>query len=86
MGIVNPCESNSTSCILHCIGDVSESGEVSYGWRFDPGGWRGPSANETRIYNDKEGRKVKTFSCEVRNEFSVEQSDPVRNLFYEEGM
>ena len=84
-----PCDSNSTSCVVECHGNFTESGPVTYLWKRDDGAWMesesGVNSNRLIVSRDKD-RSVKTFTCEVKNEFSREQSDPGRNYLYHEGM
>ena len=81
-----PCDSNSTSCVVECHGNFTESGPVTYLWKRDDGAWMesesGANSNRLTVTKDKDW-KVKTFSCEVRNEISRKQSDPLPNLLYE---
>ena len=87
-----PCDSNSTSCEVHCLplrGDITESGPVTYLWKKDEGEWMvsdsGPNSNRLIVTRDKDG-KVKTLTCEVKNVFSMERSNPGPNYLYHEGM
>ena len=94
---VAPCNSNSSSCKLHCLGDISESGEVHYRWKFDDKWtppkpnearriyndkeWTGPDAREATIHSDEAGRRVRLISCEIKNLFSSERSS-IFNMLY----
>ena len=84
-----PCDSNSTSCEVDCYGDVTESGPVTYLWKKDEGEWMvsdsGPNSKRLIVTKDEDG-KVKTLTCEVKNVFSMEQSNPGTNHLYHEGM
>ncbi|XP_022604371.1 titin-like [Seriola dumerili] len=70
------------NCTLTCDGDTSEAGPVTYSWREGDGEWI-PGAKDKSIKNDVETRKVKTFSCQMKNPLGVEESKPHLNPFFQ---
>ena len=65
---------------------LRDLGPVTYRWKKDEGEWMdsdsGQDYGPLNITNDKEGKKVKQFFCEVKNMFSVKQSRAMDNPFY----
>ncbi|XP_071336022.1 lymphocyte function-associated antigen 3-like [Trachinotus anak] len=77
------CSTASDSCTLSCgNGDSSGAGPVTYSWKKDDGQWVQEGKNKSIIYNE-ETKRIKTFSCQMKNPVSVEQSDPHQNPFFQ---
>ncbi|XP_047459474.1 uncharacterized protein LOC125019015 [Mugil cephalus] len=77
------CCSSSSSCGLWCYGEIKESGPVTFYWRKDDGEWK-ESEQVMNITNDEETKKVKTFSCRMKNPVSEKESESEQNPFWRE--
>ncbi|XP_071336017.1 cell adhesion molecule CEACAM1-like [Trachinotus anak] len=76
------CSTASDSCTLSCDGDTTGAGPVTYSWKKD-GQWVQEEKDKT-IMNNEETKRIKTFSCQMKNPVSVEESDPHQNPFFQE--
>ncbi|XP_018516294.1 uncharacterized protein LOC108872876 [Lates calcarifer] len=71
------------SCSLACHGETKDAGTVTYSWKEDDGEWK--EGKESRdIMNDPVIRKIRTFSCRMKNAISVNESEPHENPFFQE--
>ncbi|XP_047458584.1 uncharacterized protein LOC125018607 [Mugil cephalus] len=77
------CDSSSSNCSLSCDGEIKESEPVTFSWRKDDGEWK-ESKQVLKITNDEETKKVKTFSCKMKNPVSEKESKPEKNPFHPE--
>ncbi|XP_023259931.1 lymphocyte function-associated antigen 3-like [Seriola lalandi dorsalis] len=76
------CSPALLNCTMTCDGDTSEAGPVTYSWREGDGDWI-PGEKDRDIKNDEETKKVKTFSCQMKNPVSEEESEPQDNPFFQ---
>uniref|UniRef100_A0A4W6FW91 Ig-like domain-containing protein n=1 Tax=Lates calcarifer TaxID=8187 RepID=A0A4W6FW91_LATCA len=77
------CNKDAESCSLACVGETKDAGTVTYSWREDDGEWK--EGKESRdIMNDPVIRKIRTFSCRLKNAISVNESEPHENPFFQE--
>ncbi|XP_040905529.1 LOW QUALITY PROTEIN: natural killer cell receptor 2B4-like [Toxotes jaculatrix] len=79
------CASDSKSCDLICNGDTTGTEPVTYSWKTGDGGWITGGKIMT-IKNDEETRGIETFSCQMKNPVSEEDSDPYKNPFFQRGL
>ncbi|XP_056157386.1 CD48 antigen-like isoform X2 [Lampris incognitus] len=81
--VVQPlvCTSTSSSCTLSCNGVITGAGSVTYSWKENGGQWE-VSEQQKNISNTDETRTIESFSCQLRNGVSVEESEPCRNPFF----
>ncbi|XP_056157385.1 CD48 antigen-like isoform X1 [Lampris incognitus] len=84
--VVQPlvCTSTSSSCTLSCNGVITGAGSVTYSWKENGGQWE-VSEQQKNISNTDETRTIESFSCQLRNGVSVEESEPCRNPFFVSG-
>ncbi|XP_056251692.1 uncharacterized protein LOC130181473 [Seriola aureovittata] len=75
------CSPALDNCTLTCDGDTSGAEPVTYSWREGEGEWI-PGGKNKNIKND-ETKKVKTFSCQMKNPVRVEESKPHLNPFFQ---
>ncbi|XP_023259930.1 uncharacterized protein LOC111653557 [Seriola lalandi dorsalis] len=75
------CSPALDNCTLTCDGDTSGAEPVTYSWREGDGEWI-PGGKNKSIKND-ETKKVKTFSCQMKNPVRVEESKPHLNPFFQ---
>ncbi|GLD73781.1 uncharacterized protein AKAME5_002510600 [Lates japonicus] len=76
------CSQISVSCSLTCDGDTKDAGTVTYSWREDDGEWKQGERDKT-IENNEEIKKVKIFSCQMKNAISINESEPHNNLLFQ---
>lgn len=77
------CSSASEECKVECVGDVSKAGPVEYFWKKDEGEWEKSKENTMKIKKDEETKRVETFSCRIKNQFSEKDSKALDNPFWE---
>uniref|UniRef100_A0A3B4TN21 Ig-like domain-containing protein n=1 Tax=Seriola dumerili TaxID=41447 RepID=A0A3B4TN21_SERDU len=75
------CSPALDNCILTCGGDTSEAGPVTYSWREGDGGWI-QGEKDKSIKNDDETKRVKTFSCQMKNPLGVEDRYTISNKWW----
>ncbi|XP_070834215.1 uncharacterized protein [Chaetodon trifascialis] len=77
------CNPTSVNCTLRCDGDTSKAEPVTYSWKEDDGEWE-KLERDMNIIKSETGH-VETFSCQMKNPVSEEESDPKDNpLFLKE--
>lgn len=73
------CDANSNNCTLICDGSTEDAEPVSYSWKMGNGDWK-ESTKDMVIGNETE--HVKSFSCQIKNPVSVNESDHEDNPFF----
>lgn len=73
------CDANSINCKLICDGSTEDAEPVSYSWKVGNGDWK-ESTKVMVIGNETE--HVKSFSCQIKNPVSVNESDHKDNPFF----
>lgn len=73
------CDANSNNCKLICDGSTEDAEPVSYSWKTANGDWE-ESTKDMVIGNETE--HVKSFSCQIKNPVSVNESDHKDNPFF----
>uniref|UniRef100_A0A4W6BR84 Ig-like domain-containing protein n=1 Tax=Lates calcarifer TaxID=8187 RepID=A0A4W6BR84_LATCA len=63
------CSQTSASCSLTCDGETKDAGTVTYSWKEDDREWKQGEKDKT-IENNEEIKKVKIFSCQMKNTIS----------------
>ncbi|XP_068183812.1 T-lymphocyte surface antigen Ly-9-like [Antennarius striatus] len=75
------CSSSWDLCTLTCEGDPSGAGPVTYKWRM---GYGELEPGEEKMEITKNGTEhFKTFSCQMANPVSEEESRPLENPFFQ---
>ncbi|XP_023259929.1 uncharacterized protein LOC111653556 [Seriola lalandi dorsalis] len=74
------CSPALLNCTLTCDGVTSEAGPVTYSWREGDGEWIPGGKNKS--IKREETKKVKTFSCQMKNPLGVEESESHLNPFF----
>ncbi|XP_077350604.1 uncharacterized protein LOC144000825 [Festucalex cinctus] len=69
------------NCTLHCGGDTSGAGPVTYFWITEPGGKIQEGRNRSI---DRTNSAPKSFFCAMENPLGREQSQPFSNPFYKD--
>lgn len=75
------CGPSSPRCNLTCDGSTEEAGAVTYSWTRGGEGWE---QGERVLVITNETAKVRTFSCQMENGVSKEESDPKDNPLFQE--
>ncbi|KAF3707902.1 hypothetical protein EXN66_Car001075 [Channa argus] len=75
------CSSGSDSCTLTCEGNVTKAEPVTYSWKMEEEDWK-ESGKSIIISNTEKTQSVKTFSCQMKNPVSEEESETRSNPFF----
>ncbi|XP_061823889.1 lymphocyte function-associated antigen 3 [Nerophis lumbriciformis] len=72
------CSKDSGQCKLHCDGNTSQAGPVTFHWTHNP------ELKTNNITIDVHSQEVKSLSCVMKNPISQKESEPFANPFYQE--
>uniref|UniRef100_A0A3B4Y8A8 Ig-like domain-containing protein n=1 Tax=Seriola lalandi dorsalis TaxID=1841481 RepID=A0A3B4Y8A8_SERLL len=78
------CSPALDNCNMTCDGNTSGAGPVTYSWREGDGKWIQGEINKN-IKKD-ETKRVETFSCQMKNPVSEEESKPQPNPFFQKDL
>ncbi|XP_067382356.1 T-lymphocyte surface antigen Ly-9-like [Channa argus] len=77
------CGSTGKRWTLTCAVSTTGAGPVTYSWKKGDRDWD-KSGRDVDIINEDEMQSVKTFSCQMKNPVSKEESFPVKNPLFQE--
>ncbi|XP_029923325.1 uncharacterized protein LOC115370443 [Myripristis murdjan] len=75
------CSPSSPPCALSCNGGIPEAEPITYSWRRDTGDW---TESSKLMDITKDDDHIENFFCQMKNPVSEEESEPWKNVFYED--
>ncbi|KAF3688502.1 hypothetical protein EXN66_Car004174 [Channa argus] len=78
--VTTSCEDDNISCILMCDGNTTGAEPVTYSWKSDDTVLS--NVSKEHIVTKEEGSRIKMFSCELMNNVSRRNSEPIASPFW----